>query len=196
MAHTLCAWWASACAVDGDARTVVAEGATVGALARAGVGGGGPFVVGLGPEAGAGAGCELCPDPGHAECPNQTAAPITMPASARMAAITDVLRHVCGSRSIGSVSSDHASTVTGSGVDDDINVSSVAADPASVGAQSTRPLVSGSGPASEEPDGGGADGVGSLMFAVFHCSRRPKPSSYSGGGFAMVIWLSDNENRQ
>lgn len=177
-----------ACTVDGDACTVVAGGAGVGALvgAGAGAGGGGAFVIGVGLEAGAGAGCELCPDPGRAKCPNQSAAPITMPASARMAAITHVLLHVCGSRFIGSVSSDHASTVTGSGVGGEINVSSVAAGPASVGAQSARPVVSGSGPASEEPDGGGAGGVGSLMFAVFHWRRPDQTNSYPGSLPMMV----------
>jgi hypothetical protein len=49
----------------------------------------------------------------------------------------------------------------------DIDVSSIAAGPASVGAQSGTPVMIGSGPTSEEPDGDGAGGVGSLIFAGY-----------------------------
>ncbi|MDT5320115.1 MAG: hypothetical protein QOD88_2637 [Mycobacterium sp.] len=151
-----------ACTVDGDACTVVAGGAGAGALVDAGAGGGAAFIVGVGLGAGAGVGRESLP--GHARCPNQTAAPTAMPTSATMAAMTHVLRQVWGSPSIGSVSSDHASAVADSDVGE-IDVPSVAAGPASVGAQFGRPVVVGSGPASEEPDGGEAGGVGSLIFA-------------------------------
>src|SRR6202022_2727665 len=142
-----------ACTVDGDACTVVAGGAGAGALVDAGAGGGAAFIVGVGLGAGAGVGRESLP--GHARCPNQTAAPTAMPTSATMAAMTHVLRQVWGSPSIGSVSSDHASAVADSEVGE-IDVPSVAAGPASVGAQFGRPVVVGSGPASEEPDGGEA----------------------------------------
>jgi streptogramin lyase len=82
-----------------------------------------------------------------------------------MAAMTHVLRHVCGSPSIDSISSDHASMLADSHVGD-IDVSSVAAGPASVGAQSGMPVVIGSGPTSVAPDGDGAGG-GSLIFAGY-----------------------------
>lgn len=168
-----------ACTVGGDACTVLAGGEGVGVPVGAGGGGGGMAFVLVDAEvdacAGAGSESSFCPDLGHAKCPNQTAAPTTIPASARTAAIIHVLRHVCGSPSISTVSSDHASTVADSGVRGDIDVSSVAAGPASVGEQTGSPVVSGSGPTSEGSDGGGAGGVGSLMSAVFHGCSRTKP---------------------
>jgi streptogramin lyase len=89
-----------------------------------------------------------------------------MLASAKTAAKTHRLRQVCGSPSIGLISSDHASTVADSHVGD-IDMSSVAAGPASVGEQSGTPVVIGSGPTSEEPDDDGAGDIASLIFAGY-----------------------------
>jgi hypothetical protein len=82
-----------------------------------------------------------------------------------MAAKTHVLRQVCGSPSFGLISSDHASTVADSHVGD-IDLSSVAAGPASGCAQSGTRVVIGSGPSSEEPDDGAGD-IPSLILAGY-----------------------------